>query len=93
MRATLCALLIGLAITGAIAKNGSNDPAPSGGTSGAVDGEQAYKTNCTRCHTAPPALSQRMANTVMRHMRVKANLPARDAQAIYQYLLQSDEKN
>jgi len=93
MRVRVFALVIVLGVTAATAKNGSSDPVQPGASNGSVDGEQAYKSNCTRCHTAPPALSQRQANTVMRHMRVKANLPARDAEAIYQYLLQSDEKH
>jgi len=76
----------------ASAKSGSNSAGQAAQTD-AEYGEQAYKSNCTRCHTAPPALSPRQANTIMRHMRIKANLPARDAQAVYQYLLQSDEKN
>lgn len=93
MRPTLCALLIFLGLTAAIARGGSNGSTGTNSAGSAVDGEQAYKANCTRCHTAPPELSPRQANTVMRHMRVKANLPARDAEAIYQYLLQSQEKH
>ncbi len=93
MRLALCAVVIGLGLTAAIAKSGSDGSGQPTPANASFDGERAYKSNCTRCHTAPPALSQRQANTVMRHMRVKANLPARDAQAIYQYLLQSDEKH
>ena len=93
MRRLLCSCVVLLALAAANAKSGSNTASAST-QSGASDyGEQAYKSNCTRCHTAPPQLSARQANTVMRHMRVKANLPARDAEAIYQYLLQSDEKH
>jgi cytochrome c5 len=92
MRIALCTCLVFLSLL-ASAKSGSNSPSQPAQTDSAEYGEQAYKSNCTRCHTAPPALSQRQANTVMRHMRVKANLPARDAQAIYQYLLQSDKKH
>ncbi len=92
MRQGLWALVIALGLASAVAKNGPSGSGQST-TPSVPDGEQAYKSNCTRCHTAPPALSPRQANTVMRHMRVKANLPAADAQAIYQYLLQSDEKH
>ena len=91
MRVALCTCLVFLALL-ASAKSGSDSPGQPAQTD-LEHGEQAYKSNCTRCHTAPPALSPRQANTVMRHMRVKANLPARDAEAIYQYLLQSDEKH
>jgi hypothetical protein len=92
MRIAICTCLVFLSLV-ASAKSGSNSPSQPTQTGAADYGEQAYKGNCTRCHTAPPALSPRQANTVMRHMRVKANLPAGDAQAIYQYLLQSDEKH
>ena len=90
MRTTLCMMLVGVALTAALAKNDSNGKASSASV---PDGEQAYKTNCTRCHSAPPAMSERQATVVLRHMRVKANLPARDAEAVLQYLLQSDRSN
>lgn len=87
MRRKMCILLVGLAATAALAKS---DPNPKPASPPSVDGEQAYKTNCTRCHAAPPALSQRQATVVLRHMRVKANLPASDAEAVLRYLLQSE---
>jgi len=93
MRLALCTCVVLLGLIAAAAKSGSNTPTASARPNTGEYGEQAYKSNCTRCHTAPPQLSERQANTVMRHMRVKANLPARDAEAIYQYLLQSDEKH
>jgi hypothetical protein len=64
----------------------------SGGTAPAapaIDGEQVYKTNCTRCHNTPPAMSLRQTKAVVRHMRVRANLPAEDAAAVLQYLSES----
>jgi len=93
MRLALCSCVILLGLMAATAKSGSNTPSASAQSDATDYGEQAYKSNCTRCHTAPPALSPRQANTVLRHMRIKANLPARDAEAIYQYLLQSDGKH
>lgn len=92
MRIALCTCLVFLSLL-ASAKSGPKSPTQPAQSDAADYGEQAYKSNCTRCHTAPPALSPHQANTVVRHMRVKANLPAREAQAIYQYLLQSDEKH
>jgi len=93
MRLRVLALVSVLGVTAALAKNGPSGSVQPSLSNTSVDGEQAYRSNCTRCHTAPPTLSPRQANTVMRHMRVKANLPARDAEAVYQYLLQSDEKH
>jgi len=86
MRYAICIALVVIGINVATAKSGSTPPAANN----AEYGEQAYKTNCTRCHVTPPALSPREARVVMRHMRVKANLPARDAEAVLVYLLQSE---
>ncbi len=52
----------------------------------AVDPDDAYKNNCMRCHAALPEYSPRMNKTIMMHMRVAANLPADQAQAILEYL-------
>lgn len=51
-----------------------------------VDGDQAYKANCTRCHTAPRKFSAREMVTVMRHMRIRANLTKAEEEAILRYL-------
>ena len=57
-----------------------------------VDGEQVYKSNCTRCHNTPPTLTERQASVVVRHMRVRANIPAEQADAVLQYLSESARK-
>jgi cytochrome c5 len=49
-------------------------------------GEKAFQANCSRCHSAPEQISPRIAGTVVRHMRVRASLSAKDAQAILRYL-------
>jgi hypothetical protein len=51
-----------------------------------VDPDDAYKNNCMRCHSALPQYSSRMSQTIMMHMRVAANLPADEADAILAYL-------
>jgi len=58
----------------------------------AVDGEQVYKTNCTRCHNTPPSLTQLESKVVVLHMRVRANLLADQANAVLQYLTESARK-
>ena len=58
-----------------------------------IDGEQVYKTNCTRCHNTPPQLTERQVRAVVRHMRVRANIPADRADAVLQYLLENARKN
>lgn len=53
------------------------------------DGEAVYKTNCTRCHAAPPSLNERQTRVVVSHMRVRANLTEVDAKAVLQYLAEN----
>ena|SRR6266516_1347847 len=48
--------------------------------------DEAYKQNCTRCHTEVPKLDPKRSTTIMRHMRVRANLTKDEAQAILDYL-------
>ena len=48
--------------------------------------DDAYKQNCTRCHSEVPKLDPKRSNTIMRHMRVRANLTKDEAQAILDYL-------
>ena len=50
--------------------------------------DDAYKQNCTRCHSEVPPMSVRRTKTVVRHMRVRANITAEEAKAILQYLTQ-----
>jgi cytochrome c5 len=61
-----------------------NTPAQS--PTEAERGERAWQTNCSRCHYAPETLRPRITGTVIRHMRVRANLSAADEHAILQYL-------
>jgi hypothetical protein len=51
-----------------------------------IDADQAYKANCARCHLPPRKLSEGKMATVMRHMRVRANLTAEETDAILGYL-------
>ena len=53
-----------------------------------VSADDAYKQNCTRCHSEVPPASTRRTKTIVRHMRVRANITAEEAQAILQYLTQ-----
>ena len=49
-------------------------------------GERAFQMNCSRCHSAPEQLPASISGTVVRHMRVRANLSAEDEKAILHYL-------
>ena len=48
--------------------------------------DQVYKANCTRCHAELPTMDARRTATIIRHMRVRANLTEREARAIFEYL-------
>ena len=48
--------------------------------------ERAFQANCNRCHSAPETLSPRIGGTVVRHMRVRANLSAEEERLILSYL-------
>lgn len=50
--------------------------------------DDAYKSNCTRCHVAPRRFSERKMATIMRHMRVRANLTEEEAKGILRFLTQ-----
>jgi cytochrome c5 len=49
-------------------------------------GERKFQENCGRCHTAPEELPPSITGTVVRHMRVRASLSAKDEQDILRYL-------
>ena len=50
--------------------------------------DDAYKSNCTRCHLAPRRFPERKMATIMRHMRVRANLTEEEAKGILRFLTQ-----
>lgn len=49
-------------------------------------GEVKFKQNCSRCHEAPQGFSSRISGTIVRHMRVRASLSARDEREILRFL-------
>jgi len=53
-----------------------------------LDGDAAYKTNCTRCHAELPRVNARATRTILMHMRVRANLRPEDARAVLDFLTQ-----
>jgi cytochrome c5 len=71
------------------AKSAAPNPAPpatQNSTPADDQGERAFRANCSRCHYAPDTLNPRITGTVIRHMRVRANLGAADERAILHYL-------
>ncbi len=50
------------------------------------DGERVFAQNCSRCHTAPDSFPPRISGTIVRHMRVRANLSQHDEQVLLRFL-------
>lgn len=50
------------------------------------EGERVFNQNCSRCHNAPEGFSPRIAGTIARHMRVRANLSRHDEQVLLHFL-------
>jgi len=53
-----------------------------------VQGEQRFRANCGRCHTAPQKFPPRAMATVLRHMRVRATLTDEDMRLVLFYMTQ-----
>ena len=51
----------------------------------ANEGERVFKQNCSRCHNAPEGFSPNISGTIVRHMRVRANLSERDMQDLLRF--------
>ena len=49
------------------------------------DGQQVFAENCERCHNAPQGFSPSISGTVVKHMRVRANLSKEDEQALMRF--------
>jgi cytochrome c5 len=96
MRTKICLRVFGstvLAILLGIARTSNASPQQSNGENKNVkinnqdkEGEKKFQENCSRCHNAPENLSPRISGTVIRHMRVRASISQKDAEAILHYL-------
>jgi len=53
-----------------------------------LEGEKRFRANCARCHAAPPTFPPRMMATIVRHMRVRANITDQDRRLILRYMTQ-----
>ena len=49
-------------------------------------GQRKFDANCGRCHSFPEQLSPSITGTVVRHMRLRANLSAEDEKDILRFL-------
>ena len=100
--AAFLALAMLLALSAAAKTNGgskdSNAPATAAATNGTnataatqdenlhLEGERRFRSNCGRCHTAPPKFPSRTMATIVRHMRVRANITDGDMRLILRYM-------
>lgn len=50
------------------------------------EGERVFAQNCARCHNSPEGFPPRISGTIVRHMRVRANISEHDEQALLSYL-------
>lgn len=49
------------------------------------EGQRIFDQNCARCHNAPEGFSPGITGTIVRHMRVRANLSRHDEQVLIHY--------
>ena len=82
--AAICSMRIPMVYAGP--QPAPEKPAESSTLSGAT----LYAINCNRCHAEryPPEFTVANWRNIMIHMRVRANLPAAQAQEILKYLQQ-----
>jgi cytochrome c5 len=70
----------------------SSSPAPAAAANSTQDenlhleGEKRFRSNCGRCHLAPPKFAPRMMATIVRHMRVRANITDEDMRLVLRYM-------
>jgi cytochrome c5 len=86
----LLAIVAFLAIAASAATGAGKDAPPAAATTQddttRLQGEQRFRSNCARCHAAPPKFSPRMTATIVRHMRVRATLTDQDMRLIMGYM-------
>jgi len=82
---TLVALALG-SLAALAQSTKAPQPAPTPAAAKLPDpGERAFQVNCSRCHNPPEQLNPRITGTVVRHMRVRANLSAADERALLRF--------
>jgi cytochrome c5 len=92
----LAAFLVASALSLSLMANAGNSgkdaakdsPAPtvSAEQSAQNEGEKRFRSNCGRCHAAPPKFAPRMMATIVRHMRVRATITDQDMHLILRYM-------
>lgn len=52
----------------------------------AEEGQRVFQQNCSRCHNAPESFPPSITGTILRHMRVRANLSRHQEKALLEFL-------
>ena len=55
-------------------------------TQASSEGEKRFQAHCGRCHEVPEDIPRSVAGTVVKHMRIRANLTEEDEKLILQYI-------
>lgn len=76
----------------AVANTGVPVPAASGVDDGEPGGAELWAANCSRCHNLrpPQSFSNTQWETIVHHMRLRANLTGEEARAITEFLQASN---
>ena len=93
----VCLISLGLALTAGADPVSTNSPPATTTTSPAaaaapvknqISGAELYSMHCNRCHAEryPTERTAAQWNTILLHMRVRANLPGQQARQILKYL-------
>jgi mono/diheme cytochrome c family protein len=93
MRAAICVLTFGVACAVMHAQTPQKvNPPTAQATAGthatqqhAGDGQRIFAQNCSRCHNPPDGFSPRISGTIVRHMRVRANLSEEDMKTLMKF--------
>lgn len=77
---------IGTALARPASQQAAGAAAAQASANATAEGAQVWAANCVRCHSVPERLSPTEARAVLRQMRVRANLSARDEQLLLKFL-------
>lgn len=91
MRRMLIVLSIALLVTGLLDRPCRAVETPAEQRQLFREGARLWPVYCSQCHNARPGseFAPYQWNAIMMHMRTQANLPAKDARAILEYLKSS----
>lgn len=87
--ASALALLIPVLAQSHVASPTHKGPGPitsSTDSAATARGQKVFQQNCARCHNAPQGFPPQISGTILRHMRVRASLSARDERDLLRFM-------